>query len=235
MTDNVIRAALYARVSTKNQDPEPQLLELRAYALRRGWLLDQTIEYVDSASGIATERAALKRLMTDARHNKLDAVLVWKFDRFARSLQHLVGALDEFRALNIQFVSITEGIDTSRPDGRLIFQIIAAIAEFERCLTRERVAMGLAATRERLKAGPFRRLRNGKEIVIERIGRPKCKFDVKLARRLREQGKAWLEIGQALGVHYNTVRNRLRVKSQQPTEPQLLAATSERKIREEMP
>src|SRR5207247_9599446 len=141
------RVALYARVSTLlGQSPEMQLVELREYAARRGWLVIG--EYVDRASGIKESRPALNRLMTDARRRKFDMIVVWKVDRFGRSLKHLVNALAELESLGVAFVSLRDNLDLSTPAGRLMFQIIAAMAEFERALIQERVRAGLGDARE---------------------------------------------------------------------------------------
>ena len=135
----VTRGALYARVSTLNhgQDPTMQLEELRQYCGRRGFEI--VGEYVDRGiSGSKERRPELDRLLGDCRKRKVDAVVVYRYDRFARSLRQLVNALEEFRALGIDFVSLHEGVDTSTPNGRLIFGIFASIAEFERELIRAR-------------------------------------------------------------------------------------------------
>ncbi|MBI4442913.1 MAG: recombinase family protein [Acidobacteria bacterium] len=139
------RAALYARVSTSNhQNPEMQLGELREYCQRRGW--EVAGEYVDNGvSGAKERRPLLDRLLSDCRRRAVDAVVVNRYDRFARSLRQLVNALEEFRSLGIDFISLHEGVDTSTPNGRLVFGIFASIAEFERELIRNRVKSGIAA------------------------------------------------------------------------------------------
>jgi DNA invertase Pin-like site-specific DNA recombinase len=131
---DINRVALYARVSTLNgQDPEMQLRELREYASRRGWVVDK--EYIDQGvSGSKESRPALNDLMSDAHRRKFDAVLVGKIDRFGRSLKHLVNSLAELGALGVAFVSFGDNLDLSTPSGRLMFQIIGAMAEFERAL-----------------------------------------------------------------------------------------------------
>src|SRR5215472_10143156 len=156
------RVALYARVSTKNagQDPATQLLALREYAGHRGMTIID--EYVDvGISGAKDRRPELDRLMADARRRKIDAVLVARFDRFARSTKHLVLALEEFQSLGIDFISLNESVDTSTPLGKMVFTVIGAVAELERSLIRERVMMGL----ERAK-------RQGKK-----LGRPRSIVD----------------------------------------------------------
>src|SRR5258707_13533245 len=116
-----MKVALYARVSTNNgeQNPETQLLALREYCGQRGWTMSE--EYVDRVSGAKESRPALNRLMEDAKRRKFDAVLVWKLDRFGRSLQHLLNSLAEFNALGVSFVSYTNAIDTTTPAGKLMF------------------------------------------------------------------------------------------------------------------
>ncbi len=127
-----MKAAIYARVSTANngQDPTVQTRELEEYCQRRGW--NVAGQYVDvGISGAKEKRPELSRLMADAHRRKFDAVIVWKFDRFARSVSHLLRALETFKALGIEFVSLTEGVDTSTPTGRMIFTVLGAVAELE--------------------------------------------------------------------------------------------------------
>jgi DNA invertase Pin-like site-specific DNA recombinase len=137
-----MRVAIYARVSTDKQDTELQLTELREYAVRRGW---EAIEYTDSGvSGAKENRPQLDRLMADANRRKFGAVVVWKFDRFARSTQHLLKALTTFRELGVEFISLREAIDTSTTVGKMVFTFLAAVAEFEREIITERVRAGVA-------------------------------------------------------------------------------------------
>ena len=145
------KAAIYARVSTNNgQNPEMQLAEIRQYCLKREWTVVK--EYVDKGiSGSKEHRPALDSLLVDCQKRALDCVVVYRYDRFARSLRQLVNALEEFRALGIDFVSLHEGVDTSTPNGRLVFGIFASIAEFERELIRDRVKSGLALAKSRGK------------------------------------------------------------------------------------
>ena len=197
------RVALYARVSTMNgQEPETQLRELREYAQHRKFTI--VGEYVDRGiSGSRDNRPQLDLLMVDCRRRRVDAVLVYRYDRFARSLRHLVNALDEFRTLGIDFVSLHEGVDTSTANGRLIFGIFASIAEFERELIRDRVRSGLARARAQGK----------------RIGRPRASLDLKCLAKLRSDGWGWNRIAHELGVGPATVlraaeRAGLRYKGQ---------------------
>jgi DNA invertase Pin-like site-specific DNA recombinase len=145
MTHPKLRTAIYARVSTLDQDPAMQLRELRAYAAHRR--LPITAEFIDQVSGTTADRLALERLWQAVRARKLDTILVWKFDRFARSTKQLIDALEEFRHLGVDFISITEQIDTSSPMGKAMFTVISAIAEFERSLISERVRAGIAKAR----------------------------------------------------------------------------------------
>src|ERR1700683_1383831 len=130
-----VRTAIYARVSTSNngQDPSMQTRELREYCERRGWKVSG--EYVDEGiSGTKDSRPELNKLMADAHRRRFDAVVVWRFDRFARSVSHLLRALENFKALGIEFVSLSEQVDTSTPTGRMIFTVLASVAELERRL-----------------------------------------------------------------------------------------------------
>lgn len=145
------RVAIYARVSTANngQDPTLQTRELREYCERRGWSVAG--EYVDFVSGSKDRRPELERVLADAHRRRFDAVLVWKLDRFGRSLRHLVNSLAEFEAVGVDFVSLRDNLDLSTPSGRLMFQIIGAMAEFERALIQERVRAGMRNARAKGK------------------------------------------------------------------------------------
>src|SRR5271155_1334373 len=145
---NSKRVAIYARVSTLNhgQSPEMQLRELREYCQRRG--LEIAGEYVDEGvSGGKDSRPQLDKLMADAHRRYFDAVVVWKFDRFARSVSHLLRALESFQALGIEFVSLSEGVDTSTPAGKMVFTVLGAVAELERSLIVERIRSGMKNAR----------------------------------------------------------------------------------------
>lgn len=186
--------ALYARVSTFDQSCEMQLGDLRRYVARFG----QSCEYVEiGVSGAQRRRPQLDALMKDARKRLFDVVLVWKFDRFARSVKHLVNSLEEFRALGIDFISFTEGVDTTTPSGELLFHIMGAVAQFERDLIAERVRAGIAHARA----------------MGKRIGRPRADIDVEQARHLRNQGHSLRKVAQALAVPVSRVRRALAEKT----------------------
>jgi DNA invertase Pin-like site-specific DNA recombinase len=186
-----LRAAIYARVSTSNhgQDPSMQIRELRDYCERRGWTIAG--EFVDEGiSGIKEHRPALDRLLSLCRKRAVDAVVVYRYDRFARSLRQLVNALEDFRALGIDFVSLHEGVDTSTPNGRLVFGIFASIAEFERELIRDRVRSGLAAAKAKGR----------------HLGRPRVVVDASRIVSLRAQGRSWREITTETGISKGTAQ-----------------------------
>jgi DNA invertase Pin-like site-specific DNA recombinase len=187
-----MKIAIYARVSTKDQSCELQVRDLRAYCGARGF--DLVGEYVDvGQSGAKDSRPELNKLMDDARKRQFDAVVVWRFDRFARSTKHLLAALEEFRALGIQFISYQENVDTSTPLGQALFTIVSAVAQLERDLIRERVTAGIRNARA-----------NGKK-----LGRPKSSVDRAQVLHLREQGQSLQQIATNLGIGYGTVRARL--------------------------
>jgi DNA invertase Pin-like site-specific DNA recombinase len=192
-----MRVALYARVSTCNgQSPEMQVAELREYASRRGW--EVFSEYVDlGISGSKESRPELNRLMADAHKRNFDVVLCWKVDRFGRSLKHLVNALADLDSYGVAFVSLRDKLDLSTPSGRLMFQIIGAMAEFERSLIQERVRAGL---------------RNAK-LKGKTLGRPRRIVDGGQMIRLRENGASFREIARAVGASPATVRTRLLRRS----------------------
>ena len=147
-----MRAAVYARVSTQEQEPENQLQELRRYVQARDWT---AVEYVDrGVSGAKDRRPALDQPVTDARRRRFDVLVCWRLDRLGRNLKHLITLLDELQALGIPFVSLAEGIDATTPAGKLQMHILGAIAEFERERIRERVLAGLQrAKREGKRLG----------------------------------------------------------------------------------
>jgi DNA invertase Pin-like site-specific DNA recombinase len=186
----VKRAALYARVSTKfnGQNPETQLHALREYVQSRGWEIAD--EYVDHGhSGSKDRRPQLDRLMKDARARKLDAVIVARFDRFARSVRHLIMALEEFNGLGVDFISLNESIDTSTAMGKMVFTILGAVAELERNIIRERVTIGLHRARKEGKT----------------LGRPKIVIDRETVRELYKAGNSVRTIAAAMGLTKSTV------------------------------
>jgi len=186
------RVAVYARVSTTDQSTESQLLDLRRYTRERGWNIFK--EYVDKGiSGTKDSRPALNDLMNDAKKRRLDVVLVWRFDRFARSTKHLILALEEFKNLGIDFVSYQENIDTSSPLGSAIFTIISAVAQLERDIIAERVKAGLRRARE-----------NGKK-----LGRPSAQVDVEKVLQMRAGGLSLRAIAKETGVSRTTVSDVL--------------------------
>jgi DNA invertase Pin-like site-specific DNA recombinase len=185
------RVAIYARVSTINhgQDVSLQTRELRQFAEARGWQI--TGEYIDSGvSGAKDSRPELNRLMADAHKRRFDVVCVWRFDRFARSVSHLLRALETFKALGIDFVSYSEQMDTSTPAGKMVFTVLAAVAELERSLIVERVRAGLRNARAKGKC----------------IGRPQADVDAAQIAALRASDVSWREIARRLGVSSRTAR-----------------------------
>jgi DNA invertase Pin-like site-specific DNA recombinase len=184
--------ALYMRVSTKGhgQTTDTQAVALREYADRRGF---DVVEYRDEGiSGSKDSRPALDRLMKDAKARKFDVVIVARFDRFARSVSHLLRALEEFNHLGIDFVSLSESIDTSTPMGKMIFTVLGAVAELERNLIKERVHMGISRARKQGK----------------RLGRPKRIFDREKALAMLKTMSA-REVARQLGVSRGVVERAL--------------------------
>jgi DNA invertase Pin-like site-specific DNA recombinase len=188
-----MRVALYVRVSTADQSLALQLTELREYCQRRGLKIVE--EYEDRMSGAKDRRPALDRLMTDASRRKFDAVVVWRFDRFARSVSHLLRALEQFNALGVQFISLTEAVDTSTPMGKMVFTVLGAVAELERNLIRERVVAGMKVARK-----------NGKH-----CGRPRCMVDAARVRKMRKDGATWEKIAAALGAPRSVCQRAVRL------------------------
>jgi DNA invertase Pin-like site-specific DNA recombinase len=178
----VERIGIYARVSTRDQSPEMQLRDLRSYTQARGF---EAIEYVDTGfAGAKQNRPALDQLMNDARKRRIDAIVVWRFDRFARSTKHLLLALEEFRSLGVQFISYQENIDTTTPLGQALFAIVGAVAQLERDLIRERVRAGIANARAK-----------GKQ-----FGRPRVQVDAASVAALRREGLSWSQVCGNLNV-----------------------------------
>ncbi len=188
------RVAIYVRVSTKDQSVDMQLSDLERYTRERG--IEVFKVYKDSGvSGTKETRPALSELMNDAKKRKFDIVLVWRFDRFARSTKHLVTALYEFRNLGIDFISYQENIDTSSPLGEAIFTIISAMSKLERDIIAERVKGGLRKARA-----------NGK-----RLGRPKREVDTDKVIEYRNQNKSIRQIAGEMSLSRGTVERTLKM------------------------
>ncbi|MGC1452568.1 MAG: recombinase family protein [Candidatus Sulfotelmatobacter sp.] len=184
------RVAIYARVSTTNhgQDVKVQTRELEQFATARGWHLVDS--YLDvGISGSKDKRPELDRLMADARKRRFDVVIVWKFDRFARSVSHLLRALENFNALGIAFVSLSEQMDTTTPTGKMISTVLGAVAELERSLIVERVRAGLRNARAKGKT----------------LGRPRKIVDAARIAALRAQGLSLRGIASELGIGLATL------------------------------
>ena len=188
------RLAIYARVSTLGgQSVDMQLLDLRELAKRRDF--DLVGEYCDEGiSGSKESRPALDALLRDARRRKFDAVLVWKLYRLGRSLVHLVRLLQDLRALGVELISFSEGLDFTTTTGKLLYQVISAFAEFERDCIRERVTAGLRNARAKGK----------------RLGRPRVVVDAFRIGVLRAQGRSWREITAETGVSKGTAQRAFR-------------------------
>jgi DNA invertase Pin-like site-specific DNA recombinase len=201
------RVAIYARVSTskcekcgkrqsdhdardheyRGQDAEVQLRELREYAELRGWQITEI--YTDSVSGTKNSRPGLDKLMGDAARRRFDVVVVWRFDRFARSVSHLLRALEQFQSLGIDFVSLSENVDTSTPTGKMIFTVLGAVAELERSLIVERVKAGIRNARAKGK----------------KLGRPRADVRESEIEALRASGASWRAIAKEMGFGVGTV------------------------------
>ncbi len=182
-----LAAAIYARVSTNlGQSPDMQIKELRQYCNNRGWQVKDA--YVDRGiSGAQDSRPQLNRLMGAAHRRHVDVVVVWKFDRFARSVSHLLRALETFRSLGIDFVSLSEQVDTSTPMGKMVFTVLGAVAELERSLIAERVKAGLRNAKAKGK----------------RLGRPPLKelstTEIQRLRRERRRGTSFKKLARNYG------------------------------------
>jgi len=190
-----MKVALYTRVSTNDQSVQMQSSDLKGYCQQRRFEVYK--EYADQGiSGTKDKRPGLDELMDDARKKKFDAVLCWRFDRFARSTKHLITALEEFRHLGIDFISYQENIDTASPLGKAMFTIVSAIAELERNILLERVRAGLKRAKE-----------NG---AI--LGRPKrLDLDVKELQKMRKKGLSFRQIAKQVkacpGTVYKSLKN----------------------------
>lgn len=189
-----MKAALYARVSTKDkaQDPECQLAKLREFCANRNFQIFN--EYVDVSSGANWDRPALKQLMEDARHRYFGAVIITKLDRFGRSLIDLALSAESFKEWGINFICTDQPIDTTTPSGKLLFQMLGAIAEFERELIRDRVRDGMKRAKE--KGSP--------------LGRPKKKLNIKEVLSLYQELKSLRKTADKLSVSHILIYNLLK-------------------------
>jgi putative DNA-invertase from lambdoid prophage Rac len=193
--------AIYARVSTTDQSCEMQLHELRQYVAKRGW--EVFAEYVDTGfSGAAASRPRLDQLLRDARLRKFEAVLVWKLDRWGRSVAHCVRSIQELVSLGVRFLSPTESIDTGAdsPMSKFLLHLFAAFAEMERGIIRERVQAGVRAAKAK----------------GTRLGRPQRVFRRDEVVRLRAEGMSWRKLAQTLNVPMSTVIDASRACSENP-------------------
>jgi DNA invertase Pin-like site-specific DNA recombinase len=197
------RVGIYARVSTQDQNIDMQLSDLRRYCLSRGWNIFK--EYLDEGvSGSKASRGNLDALMADARSRRIDIVLVWRFDRFARSSKQLALALDEFQHLGIDFVSFQEQIDTSTPMGKMVFTVMGAVAELERNIIAERIRGGLRRAREKGKV----------------FGRPRVEIPAGKIQDMQSRGYSVRKMAMALGVPRSTIYHKiddLKALSQSPS------------------
>lgn len=187
-----MRGAIYARVSTIDQEPENQLAEVRRYVAARGWT---AVEYVDrGVSGAKDRRPALDSLLRDAKRRRFDVVVCWRLDRLGRNLKHLITLLEDLQALGVAFVSLAEGIDATTPAGKLQMHILGAIAEFERERIRERVLAGLQRARSQGKV----------------LGRPMRELSSEAIQAAQDDGLSVSAAAVRLGVSRATAYRRLR-------------------------
>ena len=192
MTDTIKSVAIYARVSTDKQKVDMQLNELRQFAARSGWTIYE--EYIDqNFTGTNTNRPAFQEMMDAARKRRFDVLLVWKLDRLSRSLKDLINTLDTLGACGVDFISYDNNLDTSTPTGKLVFQIVGAVSEFEKDIIRERVVAGLANARVKGK----------------RLGRPPISCStLDKAQEMRAEGLSFRKIGKELGIDEGAIRKR---------------------------
>ena len=188
-------AAIYSRVSTSSQDHSLQVSELMAYCSRMGW---DAVQYSDTASGSNSRRPDFDRLMTDCREKRVDVVVVWRLDRFSRSVHDLTASVQDLDRWGTRFIALRDGIDTDQknPIARLFLHLLASFAEFEKALIQERSKAGVAEARRRGK----------------RFGRPSKVFDRLKVEEMRQKGMCWRDIAEAIHVPYSTVRGQMQRK-----------------------
>lgn len=213
-TNKTIRVAIYARVSTADQNPEMQLLELREAAQHRNWTIYN--EYIDhGVSGTREDRPALLKMMEAAKAGKIDAVMIWRLDRLGRSLRHVLSLLDELTSYNVGFLSLKDaGVDSTSPSGRLLLQLLGAFAEFEKNVIISRV-----------RAGIRRAQKEGKH-----CGRPVVAVDVRPAVALLREGRSLKETSNILDVSRSTLRRRLQDAGEWPLTGVQKASVSQESI-----
>lgn len=205
-----LKVAIYARVSTTDQDCSMQLSELHTYCERRAWPV--VADYVDKGiSGAKASRPALDKLKADARARRFDCVLVWKIDRWGRSLIDCINGIRELSSLGVRFIAVTQNIDTdeSNPAARLMMSMMFAFAEFERELTKERILAGVAQYHRNVATNRYGRdvhSRSGKDLPS---GRPMRIFNRSLAEQMRREGASWRTIAEKLDVPIGTVRDAI--------------------------
>jgi DNA invertase Pin-like site-specific DNA recombinase len=190
------RCVIYTRVSTLHgQDCEVQARELREYCARRGWEI--VAEFSDTGfSGARASRPALDKMLRSARRREFDVLLVWKLDRLSRSLRHLVNLLSEFESIGLALASLTDAIDFTTPQGKLMFALVSAFGEFERSLIRERILSGLALARAR----------------GAKFGRPRVAVDTAHIQSLRNAGLSWRAISKDMGLSRQTCLRALQTR-----------------------
>jgi DNA invertase Pin-like site-specific DNA recombinase len=200
-----VRAALYLRVSTTDQDPESQGREVRAFVAAHSWTVVETYQDL-GVSGARASRPALDQLRKDAWHGRFDAVVVWDLSRIARSTLNALKLLQEFEQIKVRLVAVKQTFDTDTPLGKAFFTLAAMFAELERAILIERVRAGMARARAEGK----------------RIGRPERRVDLALLARLRAEGRSIRQIARQVGVPSSTVAKRLKLD---PTDGRTVAAT----------
>lgn len=209
-----MRSAIYARVSTVDQHCEMQLGELREYCQRRGWTISG--EYVDTGwSGAKASRPELDRVLKDASVHKFDVILVWKLDRFGRSVQNISEQLARLNSWGIRFIATSQSLDTDQanPTSRLLLHILASVAEFEREMIRERVSAGVKVYRDAYRDGKIGKARHSLSGKNLPPGRPRSVFDRQRALELRAKGMSLRTVAKRFGIGVATA-HRLIAESQ---------------------
>jgi DNA invertase Pin-like site-specific DNA recombinase len=204
-----MRAAIYTRVSTSDQNPDLQLREVNDYASRQGWEIVET--HQDTISGAKASRPGLNALMADARARKFTCLLVWKLDRFGRSLVDCLNNIKFLKEHGIRFIAVTQGLDTDiqNPASRFMLHVLGAAAEFERSLIRERTQAGRLRYQQDYNAGKVGKTVNSKSRKNLPIGRPKRIFNRERVIEMRQEGASIRAIAKQLGVGVGTITRTL--------------------------